>query len=78
MELTSLEKIALQGLVARERDIQEKLLTPLQRDFQEVIKGIESRLGIVVGEIGTKYLLDLESGSITAKESETSAAETNI
>lgn len=61
MELTLTEKIALRGIVARDADINEKFVKPLQRDYKDLLKEIEMRLELEEGSIGKTHTLDLNT-----------------
>lgn len=65
MALTRIEKIAMQGIQAREREIQQTVLKPFQEDFQEVLRTISERLGLAPGAFGTTHALNVENFTVT-------------
>ena len=65
-KLTRLEQLAVQGVQAREREIQVTMLAPLQSDFNEVLVSITSRLGLEADAFGKTHRLDLDTFSVVA------------
>ena len=61
MELTIIEKLALRGVVARDNEIQEKMVKPLQKDYQDLARSIEARLGLESGDIGKKFAINVQT-----------------
>ena len=57
MELTDLERIALAGLLAREREILDRYVLPWRADRTTLVSAVEARLGLPPGAIGTTHAL---------------------
>jgi len=57
-ELNQIEIIALKGIQAREREINEKYLGPLKNDFKQLLEVIAARTGV---EFGKTHLLDTDN-----------------
>jgi hypothetical protein len=68
LKLLGPEAIAFNGLLAREREIQEKMIEPLIRDRAELFGGIEARLGLQSGALGTTHTVDLETRRVDPRE----------
>jgi hypothetical protein len=64
VELSTVERIMIDGLQAREREIQRDYTAPLQMDYQLVARAIEERLGLETGAIGTRYVIDVTTHSL--------------
>lgn len=69
-KLTTLERLALEGVRTRERDIQEKLLTPLQEDFSALTKELCTSRGLKEDAIGTTYAIDFATNRLVEKPEE--------
>ncbi len=61
MELNTAERIMMDGLQAREREIEREYNTPLRADYQMVARLIETRLNLEPGSVGSRYAIDLAS-----------------
>ena len=57
MDLTDLERIALAGLSAREREILDQYVAPWRQDHQTVLRSIEDRLALPAGALGTTHAI---------------------
>lgn len=67
--LTPMERSAIAGLQAREREVQREILEPLQKDSREVCGEIEARLGLSDGAIGTTHIPDSDgNGGMVVRE----------
>ena len=68
MDVTALERIALMGLQARDREIFTQYVQPLQSDIAQVFRAIEERLGLPSESIGTTHQVDMERGVVSLIE----------
>jgi hypothetical protein len=67
-KLTKLEQLAFQGIMAREREIAEKLHNPLQADTKELTAAIATRLGLPPDALGTTHKIDFNTFSVMLTE----------
>ncbi len=58
MQLDDLEKMAYEGLIAREQNISREQ-ERLQADYANLVAALEQRLKLKKGAIGTTHTLDL-------------------
>jgi len=63
LELTAIERMLLEGLMARDREIQ-RVVAPLQRDYAEVTRQIADRAGIAPERIGTTHRIDTDTWAL--------------
>lgn len=61
ISMTELEILAVKGVQARERAVQEQHILPIRQDFNRIVELIAQRIGIPVEQIGKTYLLDLNN-----------------
>jgi hypothetical protein len=64
MELNRVERLILTGLLAREREVNEKHVLPLRADFAEALGLIEERLGLERGAINTTHAFDFDAMTV--------------
>lgn len=66
MDLLPLERIALSGMAARDREITERVIRPLEEDFSVLARAIETRLGLSCGAIGSTHYIDEQTFTVVA------------
>lgn len=66
-KLTKAEIRELRGIQAREREIKEKYLFPLDADFKDYVADLETRLALQPGSIGTTHILEPVEGVVLEK-----------
>ncbi len=64
MELSTTERIMMDGLQAREREIERDYIAPLRMDYTLVARTVESRLGLETGSIGARYAIDMATHTV--------------
>ena len=72
MELTELERMALAGLQARDREV-AAAADALQREYRRFLALVEERLGLPAGAVGTTHALDPAAGTVHAEPSASGA-----
>lgn len=71
MHLSTVERIALRGLVARDQAVYRDHIEPLRRDYAEFTGEVEARLGLPQGSIGTTHALMPDTYEIIETAQET-------
>jgi len=66
LKLTEVERIAYLGLLARQREI-EPVQQQLNHDAMVIQGGIADRLGIDIAELGTRYLINADTGEVVER-----------
>jgi hypothetical protein len=56
--LNKIEKLAVQGILARDKEITERYVQPLRQDMQELFGEITARVGLEPDAIGKTHQLD--------------------
>lgn len=63
MQLNSLERIALSGLMARQREAERQM----QDDYEALAREVEKRLKLRKGAVGSTHALDASSLSVVER-----------
>lgn len=70
INLSKIEKIIVQGLLAREREINEKFAIPLREDFEQAFTEMEKSHNLDAGAISKDYNLNIESWTLVKRKTE--------
>lgn len=64
MKLTTIEKLAVQSILFREKEIQEKYATPLVLDKMQLTMELEQARSLSIGAIGKTHIIDTDKWEI--------------
>ena len=78
MKLSELEKAIILGILARERELQEKFVLPLDASKREATGFIEQQHGLAVGAIGTTHEININSWELSLIVPPPSTDESNV
>jgi hypothetical protein len=68
MQLRKSEQIAIQGLVKKLEEVQQRYVEPINKDLQVVLRDIEDRLELPENALSTTHSLDYMSGVVKELE----------
>lgn len=77
MELTRVERMALNGILLKENQILTQYIQPLREELQLFLRDVEERAGLTVGALGTTHSIDYETGTIKEHNAENDATDTS-